>query len=283
MMNQRDMVAAKDETRAIWNRMAPGWEDIRDAIWSDSRPIGEWLVDKLAPQPGDTVLDIAAGVGDTGLLAARRIAPTGRVIITDFAPAMVEAARRRAAELGITNVEFRVLDAEKMDLPTRSVDGVLCRWGYMLMFDPGAAFAETRRVLRPGKRLAFSVWAGPEDNPWASLITPILLSRGLMAPPEPNAPGIFALADRGRLERLVRGAGFNRVEIEAVPANRRFASFEEFWRYLTDLAGAVSPILRGLSESDRASVQAALRAAAEPYRVGDGYVVPCLCLNTLAG
>lgn len=281
-MNQRDMVAAKDETRAIWNRMAPGWEKIRDAIWSDSRSIGEWLVDKLAPQPGDTVLDIAAGVGDTGLLAARRIAPTGRVIIADFAPAMVEAAHRRAAELGIANAEFRVLDAEQMDLPTGSVDGVLCRWGYMLMLDPAAAFAETRRVLRPGKRLAFSVWAGPADNPWASLISPILVTRGLMAPSDPTAPGIFALADRDRLERLVRGAGFHEVEIEAVPMHRRFASFDAFWRYLTDLAGAVSPILRGLSESERESVQAELRAAAEPYRVGDGYVVPCLCLNAVA-
>ena len=95
------------------------------------------------------MLELAAGVGDTGFMAARLVGETGRVIITDFAPEMVAAARRRVEESGIRNVEFRVLDAERMDLETDSVDGVLCRWGYMLMIDPAAAFADTRRVLRP--------------------------------------------------------------------------------------------------------------------------------------
>ncbi|MGI9316535.1 MAG: class I SAM-dependent methyltransferase, partial [bacterium] len=156
----------KDEFRRasknVWEKMAEGWDVNREYMWETSKPVGEWLVEKLAPRDGQTLLELAAGVGDTGFVAAGLIGAEGCLISTDFAPSMVDGARRRADELGITNAEFRVMDAENMDLYTESVDGVLCRWGYMLMSDPGAAFKETRRVLRPGGRLCFSVFAGPE-------------------------------------------------------------------------------------------------------------------------
>jgi ubiquinone/menaquinone biosynthesis C-methylase UbiE len=273
--------AARERSRAVWEEMAAGWELARERIWADSQAVGEWLVGALDPQPGDTVLELAAGVGDTGLLAAQRIGAAGQVLITDFAPAMVAAARRRAAELGITNVEFRVLDAERMDLATDSVDGVICRWGYMLMIDPGAAFAETRRVLRPGGRLAFSVWAEPEHNPWASLVSRILVARGLMAPPDPRAPGIFALADSDRIRDLVTSAGFASPEIEKVPAHRRFADQAAIWQYLIEMAGAVSPILRSLPPEEQAAVRAQLDEATTPFRRNNGYDLPGLCLNAV--
>ena len=142
--------AARERSRAVWDDMATGWELAREDIWANTQAVGEWLVRALDLRPGDTVLELAAGLGDTGFQAARRVGDAGHVLITDFAPAMVAAARRRAAELDITNAEFRVLDAERMDLATDSVDDVVCRWGYMLMIDRSAAFAETRRVLRPG-------------------------------------------------------------------------------------------------------------------------------------
>ena len=271
----------RERSRAVWDEMAAGWEAHREAIWEDSRPVGEWLVRKLAPRPGALVLELAAGVGDTGLVAARLVGDDGRVFITDVAPQMVAAAQRRAAELGINNTEFRVVDAEQMDLDTASVDGVICRWGFMLMADPAAAFAETRRVLRPGGRLAFSVWGVPARNPWASLVGPILVSRGLMAPPDPTAPGIFALADPARVRALVVATGFAEPEMAEVPTHRTFPDFDAFWRYLNELAGAISPILRGLSPDDRAEVREVVRTAAEPYSVGRGYVFPGLCLNTV--
>ena len=275
------MAARREQSRAVWDAMAAGWEAHRDDIWDDSRSVGEWLVHKLAPQPGDTVLELAAGVGDTGLAAARLVGNDGRVLITDFAPEMVAAARRRAAELGIANVEFRVLDAEQMDLAADSVDGVICRWGYMLMVDPAAAFAETRRVLRPGGRLAFSVWGAPADNPWASLVGPILVAKGLMPPPEPTVPGIFALADVNRVRALVTAAGFTDPAITEVPTHRTFADFDAYWRYLNELAGAISPVLRGLSPEGCADVRDAVREAAAPYVASQGYDFPGRCLNAV--
>src|ERR671915_1210032 len=123
---------ARQQSRAAWGAVAPGWYAQREELWKASRPVSEWMVRKLDPQPGDTVLELAAGLADTGLMTARLVGESGRVIITDFAPEMVAVARRRAEEMGVENAEVRVLDAERMDLETDSLDGVLCRWGYML-------------------------------------------------------------------------------------------------------------------------------------------------------
>src|SRR5918912_1414818 len=169
---------ARQQSRAAWGAVALGWYAQREEFWKASRPVSEWMVRKLDPHSGDTVLELAAGLADTGLMAARLVGESGSVIVTDFTPEMVAAARRRAEEIGVKNAEFRVLDAERMDLKTESVDGVLSRWGYMLMIDPAAAFAETRRVLRPGGRLAFSVFGAPERNPWASLPGRLLVGQG---------------------------------------------------------------------------------------------------------
>src|SRR5215212_9497095 len=156
------------------------------------------MVRRLDPQPGDNILELAAGLGDTGFMAAPMVGETGRVIITDFAPEMVAAARRRAEEVGVENAEFRTLDAERMDLETDGVDGVLCRWAYMLMIDSATAFAETRRVLKPGGRLAFSVWAAPNVTRGARGIR-VLVELGHIPPPDPDAPGAFVMADPGRI------------------------------------------------------------------------------------
>jgi SAM-dependent methyltransferase len=239
------------------------------------------MVRKLDPQPGDSVLELAAGLGDTGLMAARLVGETGRLIITDFAPEMVAAARRRAEEVGVKNVEFRALDAERMDLETDSVDGVLCRWAYMLMIDPAAAFAETRRVLRPGGRLAFSVWAAPERNPGLSLPSKVLVELGHIPPPDPEAAGAFVMADEGRIRELVVGAGFAEPEIEEVSFRWLFADQNDYWRFLTETSSTLSPVLRALPSEARAAVRQQVHEAAGPFHSGEGYDFPAVCLNVV--
>jgi SAM-dependent methyltransferase len=272
---------ARQQSKAVWDAMAPGWHARREEILDVTRQVSEWMIRKLDPQSGDTVLELAAGVADTGLMAARLVGETGRVIVTDFAPEMLAAARRRAEELGEENTEFRVLDAERMDLETDSVDGVLCRWGYMLMIDPAAAFAETRRVLRPGGRLAFSVFAAPERNPWASLVGRVLVTQGHIPPPDPEAPGIFAMADPGRIRELVMGAGFAEPEIEEIPLRWTFTDQDDYWRFITELAGAIASVLRTLPPEVQAQVREQVHEAAEPFRSGEGYDLPAVSLNVL--
>jgi hypothetical protein len=269
------------QSRAAWGAVAPGWYSQREELWKASRPVSEWLVRRLDPKPGDTVLELAAGLADTGLMAARLVGESGRAIVTDFTTEMVAAARRRAEELGVQNAEFRVLDAERMDLKTESVDGVLCRWAYMLMIDPSAAFAETRRVLRPGGRLAFSVWAARERNPALSLVGGVLESQGHIPPPDPEAPSAFAMADPGYIRELVVGAGFAEPEIEEVTFRWPFVEQDAYWRYVTDTSASSSPILRALSPEVQNKVREQVHEAARPFQSDGGYDFPAVCLNAV--
>ena len=175
---------------------------------------------------------------------------------------MVESARRRAAELGIGNAEFRVLDAQRLDLRDASVDGVLCRWGYMLMPDPAVALAETRRVLRPGGRVAFAVWGSADENPWASVGARVLLARGLMEPPEPDAPGPFRLHDPERLRALVAGAGLELGGLEDVGVTWLYESADEHWEATRDLSHMLNSVLERLDETEVEEVRAEIRRGA---------------------
>jgi SAM-dependent methyltransferase len=260
----------------IWDRMASGWFRERDWMWQASRAVGERMVEQLRLGPGQTVLELAAGAGDTGFAAAASVRD-GRVISTDFSPAMVDLARRRAEELGIENAQFRVLDAEHMDLGEDSVDAVLCRWGYMLMADPAAALSETRRVLRDSGRLCFSVWAEPARNPWATLAGGLMVERGLIPPPDPEQPGIFNMADPDRIRSLVVAAGFGEPEIDDFHTTWHFDDFDAFWAFLTGLAGHIALVIDELDSDGQTAVRDGLRQRLEAFRSHGGYDLPGLC------
>ncbi len=167
-----DPDAHRQASLETWEEAAPGWVRRHELMSGWAARVSHWMLDALSLQPGQRVLELAGGIGETGMLAAELVAPMGSVTISDQAEAMLEGARARAQELGVANVEFQVLNAEWIDLPLASVDAVLCRWGYMLMADPAAALGETRRVLRPGGRVALAVWDAIESNPWALLPGP---------------------------------------------------------------------------------------------------------------
>ena len=266
----------------IWDRMAAGWEADRRWVWESSRPVSEWLVDALDPQEGETILELAAGVGDTGIAAASRLGPSGKLISTDFSQQMVDAARRRAEELGAANVEFRTMDAERMDLDEDSVDGVVCRWGYMLMADPAAALRETRRVVRPGGRLALSVWGDPAANGWASVPARVLMEHTGSPPPDPVAPGIFAMASERRTRELLSAAGFEPRRVEQVAMVQSFDSPDDHWHYVMDLAGALAMAIGALPQDDQAAIRRATEERLEPVAQRPGYGLPGVCLNVLA-
>lgn len=272
----------RQRSKAVWEAMAAGWEKKRAYLWTVSKHIGEWLIANLEVRPGQTILELACGTGDTGFAAAPLLGPAGKLILTDFAPKMVEAARRRGAELGLTNVEYRVMDAERADLPDGSVDGVICRWGYMLMPDPAAALKETRRVLRRGGRLCFAVFATAERNPWAAMPARVLVEGGHMAPPAPEAPGILALANPDRIKRLLADAGFSLSRIEEVPIVFRFESTDEYWSFLRDIAGALAAVITALPEERQGSVRRTIEDRLGPFRQDGGYALPGVCLNVVA-
>jgi ubiquinone/menaquinone biosynthesis C-methylase UbiE len=273
-----DATEFRRASHAVWEAMAAGWDDRHAYFEETARPVTERMLERLAPAPGNTILELAAGTGITGFAAAALVGPGGRVIVSDFSEAMVETAERRAAELGLGNVEFRVLDAEQLDLPDEAVDGVLCRWGYMLMADPAAALAETRRVLRQGGRLACAVFGAPEQNPWVALPSRVLQERGHLPPPEAGAPGILALADTGRLGGLFAGASFSEPQIEEIAFTWRFADTDEYWEFLTGAAGAIAMVLSRLDEEERERVREQVVERVAPFAGAGGIALPAVSL-----
>lgn len=253
-----DADAQRRESLERWDHASAAWAKHAEWVRSSSAALSHWLVEALALQPGQSVLELAAGPGDTGFLAAELIQPGGKLISSDQSEAMVETARARAQQLGITNVEFRVINAESIDLPVASVDAVVCRWGLMLFVDPAAALGEMRRVLKPGGRVSLAVWGSPHLNLWLGVPSEVAVRYGLVPAPEVGAPGPFALADAQRLTALIEDAGFVEVEVVEVESDDGAASFEEWWERRLDMSI--------MGEAVRAAPAEVQRAVAEEVR-----------------
>jgi ubiquinone/menaquinone biosynthesis C-methylase UbiE len=254
-----------------WDTAAAGWESERERVRAMSRPLTDWLLANLDLRPGVTVLEVAAGPGDTGLQVAAALDGAGTVILTDRSPAMVDVARRAAVSAGLENVEVRVLDAESMDLADAIADRVVCRFGYMLLADPAAALRETRRVLRPGGRLALAVWGTAAENEWATTLWDVLERLTDLPRTKPGGPGMFALGDREALGRLVTDAGFEVRAVEPITVEWVYRTFDDYWRVQTSLNGGLARLVPALSAAEVDALTSAVRAAVERFRVGEGY------------
>ena len=250
---------------ARWEQAAPGWARRADRLREGAMPVSLWMVDHVDLQPGQRVLELAAGPGDTGFLAAELIAPGGTLVCSDASEAMLDIARARADAFGLKNVEFARLELEWIDLETASVDAVLCRWGVMLLVDPPAALTEIRRVLRPGGRATFAVWDVAERNPWATVPGRALIELRHADPPDPKAPGMFAMAAPGQIEAMLGDAGFVDVTVDAIQLDRTYTELDEFVAEALDLFRPFIEVYEALDDSQRQAVRRKIAELAEPY------------------
>jgi ubiquinone/menaquinone biosynthesis C-methylase UbiE len=275
-------MAEPDQTRESlrqWSMVAPTWEASRDRLFENLRSVSEWLVDHVGPEAGQTILELTAGPGETGFLAASRLGPSGRLISSDFAPAMVEAARRGAAERGLDNVDCRVIDATDIDLPDDSVDGVLSRFGLMLIPAREQAMREIRRVLRAGGRCAYATWGPPERNPWLIQMVAALLQNGWTPPGDPAAPGgVFSLAAGDHNRELAAGAGFADITVEELKGVMRFEDPDDYWTLSTSVAGPVAEFVASIGDSQVDAIRATLDPSLAPFRRDGGLALPWLAI-----
>jgi SAM-dependent methyltransferase len=263
--------------------MAAGWKATRANFQRSMEPVSQWLVEAIHPQPGHSVLELAAGLGDTGLLAAQLVAPGGSVLLTDGSDKMVEVAREHAEEVGATNVELRTMQAEWIDLPTASVDAVICRFGYMLLVDPEAALRETRRVLKSGGRVALAVWDDLERNPWMKVLREALVERRLAPTTVPEGPGPFALGSQDAVADLLATAGFEDVEVQALDLVVGANSLEAWWDHIMKSSITTAEIVRGLAPAEHYQLRDLVDAGYSPYVRDDGSVeVPARALVAAA-
>ena len=266
-----DPTEFRQESRRRWGAAASGWAAHPELVAEGHMPAALWLVDAVAPQPGHRILELAAGTGEVGFLAAELIQPGGELITSDFAPEMLTAAQERAAKLGLEGVRFKQIDAESIDIEAGSLDGVLCRWGYMLMADPEAALRETRRVLKPGGRVALAAWTSADDNPWLSLFGRELEDLGLAEPSDPGAPGPFRWAEPGVIDEQLGGVGFvEDIRVDDLAWTLRYPGFDAWWDTTLDMSTRTRDALAQADEATADRLRERLRAAAQPFTAADG-------------
>lgn len=269
-----DVQAAKEREVAGWTATAAGWNRHHAFFERYAAPVSEQLIRKAGIRPGMRVLDIACGTGHPALAIAERVGPTGSVLGTDLVEPVVAFARERAREAGLTNVEFRRVDGETLDVPPASFDAVTMRWGIMFMPSPVEAMKRAHAALKPGGRIALAAWAAPERNPFAMIAMGVIRRRLNVPPPPPGTPGIFAFADPDRLRAVIEAGGFHDVEVEPLDlVVGEYASGEEYWAFMRDIAAPINALYEQIPPAERPGVDAEIRAGAERYRAGDKIVV----------
>ncbi|WP_334163635.1 class I SAM-dependent methyltransferase [Phenylobacterium sp.] len=197
---------------AYWNDAAgQTWAEMQEALDRQLAPLGRAAMAALAPKPGERLLDVGCGAGQTTLELAAAVAPGGEVVGLDISRPLLEVSRGRPAAAAVSFLEG---DAQTHPFEPASFDGAFSRFGVMFFADPPAAFANIRRALKPGGRLAFVCWRGMGENPiMTAPLTAALAHLPAPSPPDPTAPGPFAFADPDRVRGILRTAGFEGIEL----------------------------------------------------------------------
>jgi len=237
-------------------------------------PATEMMLDLARVAEGNRVLDVGAGAGDSTLVAARRVGSRGRVLATDVSASMLEVAAERARQAGLTNVDTRVLDAQRLDLAPGSFDAAVCRNCLMLIPDYRQALLSIRRVLRPGGRFAAIVFSAPGRCPYLSLPHAIVYRMGRFTSPAPEQFGEFRLGAPGVLEDAFATAGFREVSVRAVPARRRFPSLAEAMQYARGPL-PLRELMARLSRAEQEQAWAEIERALAQFVGPQGYDSPC--------
>lgn len=256
-----------------WDGRAAGWEDASQQFERSVQSLTIKMIEALAPRPGDELLELACGPGGTLPILAETVSPGGRVVAGDRSEGMVEAAKRKVAEAGLTTVDVEQLELDWIDLPTATFSGLFCRFGYMFASDPAAALIEARRVLRPSGRLAIATWSPPDENPYGRISIEALAEIGLGDPPATSQPGMFALTDAEALREMIFSAGFLDAEVERVEVQFTFQSFDGLIDWVFDVSQSVVDALEGSHPRSKEAFAESLRELSLPYTDESGVIL----------
>ena len=273
-----DAAKYKNAQREQWNKDGAAWRRWNPTLDRWYGEVTRQMLDMAWIQPGQRILDIAAGAGEPAVSAAERVGPGGYVLATDISEGIVELALQVARERGLKQIETRAMDGEKLDLPDASFDAVLCRLGLMYMPHPVTALREWRRALRAGGRVAVVVFSTPDRNRWGAVTASIIRRRAQLPPPVPGQPGPFSLGGPGVLEGFFRQAGFANPEVRAMPVPHRMANAADYVRVAREAFGAFNAMMAHLSPQERESVWNEVEGSMRSFESPDGFEVPGECL-----
>ncbi|HEB90557.1 MAG TPA: methyltransferase domain-containing protein [Deltaproteobacteria bacterium] len=278
-MTQRAEDGPNAQQAEYWNDVSGRrWVEMGDVIDAQIAPLGRTAMERAGIEPGERIVDVGCGCGQTTLELAARVGEKGRVLGLDISQPMLESARDRAAREGTKQVSFEQADAQTHEFEAGTFDLLFSRFGVMFFSSPAEAFANLRSALRPGGRLTFIAWQEPNKNPW--MILPAMAAfKHLPAPespPDPTAPGPFAFADPERVEGILREAGFQDVGLEALERDLLVGGgrpLDETVEFLAQL-GPAGAALREASPELRQTVMREIHDAITSYQVDDGIRMP---------
>jgi len=263
----------RDAQRSAWARLSASWEKWDAIIMDQLGPVGSAMIDRLDIAEDQQHLDIASGTGEPGLSIAR-LAPKGRVVLTDLAPEMLDVATRRATAQGIANIETKVCSADDLPFDDATFDSVSVRFGYMFFPDLAKATAEFARVLKPGGRLCSSVWVKPDQNPWTTVVMEPIAEEVTLPPPDPDGPNMYRCAAPGCVGALYEGAGLQDVAEWDVDVELVTGSASEYWEMISEHVSLAAAALQQVDEAARARIRANAIARAGAFEKGGAIRVP---------
>ncbi len=252
---EQELELIRDQQKAVWNRFSSGWKKWDELTMDFLKPVGDEIIRLLNLKSNDIVLDIASGTGEPGLTIASMLGG-GKVILTDLAEDMLEIAAENAAMRNITNIETRVCDVSNLPFEDNSFDAISCRFGFMFFPDMKLAAKEMARVLKPGGRIATSVWDIPEKNFWVSAIMGTI-NRNMELPAVPaGAPGMFRCAKTGVISDLFLEAGLTDISEIEIAGKMNCKTTDVYWNLMTDVAAPVVAALSNADEATKATIKA---------------------------
>jgi SAM-dependent methyltransferase len=268
------MPADNSEQIAEWNgALGQRWVTMQREIDRIVVPFGDAALKAAAPQPGEQVIDVGCGCGDTSIEIARIVGEAGAVLGIDVSQPMLEVARSSGALANCAHLTFRDGDASEAGLPANT-DLLFSRFGVMFFSQPSQAFSHLRQSLRTGGRCVFVCWRAPRDNAWA--MTPLSAARTAMGvtptPADPDAPGPFAFADEERLRAILSGAGFGAIDVQRFDAALSLGATPRSAAECAVQIGPVSRFVREVGVEHLPIILDAVERALAPLAAPDGHV-----------
>jgi len=236
----------REQQKQTWNKFSSGWKKWDDFTMNWLRPMGTEIISSLNLNDTDTVLDIAAGTGEPGLTIAT-IVKNGKVVITDLAADMLTVARENAQKKGIKNYETITCDASELPFEDNSFDAISCRLGFMFFPDMLMAAKEMVRVLKPGGKIATSVWGIPDRNVWVTATMGTINKNILVPAPPPGSPGMFRCATPGFLAGLFKEAGLKNITEKEIGGKMECGDNNTYWNFMNEVA---APVVAAMSKAD---------------------------------
>ncbi len=263
-----------ESQRQDWNRVAGGWEKWDRFFDEQMAFLNHRLVADARVRSGMRVLDLGSGTGYPALLAAQTVGATGSVTGVDLAAQMLDAARRKAASLKLSNTTFQTGDVTTLPYEAASFDAVTTRFCLMFLPEIPKAVAEISRILKTNTWLAAAVWSAPDKNPYLKIPIDIIKQFIEIPPPDPTAPGIFRLAKPGELAGMLQRAGFMDISEHEFLGDVQFSTAEEYFSSLMDIAAPIQNLWAKLSPTQQTEARGNIIQTSGQYRKGSVIALP---------